>query len=365
MNGRLFGWEDPRPAAVMRIGLGLVLLWDAVFRWPFVIELYSSDGMPMPLSPETLLAFPALPAMWCVVGYALLLFVLFAVTVGWQTRISLVAAFVLCAWFGLLDMAGSFKKYSVIGLHLLALLPFTQSHAVWSIDAWAHKRRFAKPVQSPRWPRFLIGILVSMIYLGAVITKVRLADFGNGDLLMFSLLDERWGGTWLGMWLSTQSSLLAIVSIGTIFYEFAAAVLLWIPSTRRFMLVIGILFHLTISASMHVGIFSPMMIVALFAFLEKSDLIALRNLIGRRQGANSQQAVNLLQNTKFSQHTQPNSASAISALAYGGSAALCAILGLFQQRRADYSGVFAGNPVAWKEVESKTIGALHLAFGEA
>lgn len=276
MTASLFAPESPRPAALMRIGLGLVLLWDAAGRWGHVVELYSSDGLPLPLFPGTAFEPPALPATWAVVLYALLLYSLAGVVLGWQTRVSLLAAFVLSAWLGLLDAAGTFKKYSVIGLHLLVLLSFTQSHAVWSLDAWLRRKRTDFIPLSPRWPRFLARVLISAVYLGAVVTKLRLPDFANGDLLMFSLLDERWGGGWLGMWLATQPRLLVLVSFATILFEMAAALLLWVPQTRRTMLVLALGFHLSIGLAMHVEIFSPLMIVALLAFVRESDLHALR-----------------------------------------------------------------------------------------
>jgi HTTM domain len=289
----LFARESPRPAALMRIGLGLVLLWDAAGRWGHVVELYSADGLPLPLFPGTAFEPPALPAMWATVLYALLLYSLAGVVLGWQTRASLLLAFVLSTWLGLLDAAGTFKKYSVIGQHLLVLLVFTQSHVVWSVDAW-FRRKPPEPRDSLKslgsgtciplsacWPRFLARVMISSVYLGAVVTKLRLPDFANGDVLMFSLLDERWGGGRFGMWLATQPALLVLASFSTILFEMAAALLLWIPQTRRTMLVLAIGFHVSIGITLHVEIFSPLMTVALLAFLQESDLQALGRVFRR------------------------------------------------------------------------------------
>ena len=113
-----------------------MLLWDALPRWPHVVELYSAAGLPLPLFPGT-----ASNRRRCrrrgrrAVCAA-------AVFAGRRRRSAgrrgpvLLIAFGLSAWLGLLDVAGTMKKYSVIGLHLLLLLAFTQSHAVWSLDAW-------------------------------------------------------------------------------------------------------------------------------------------------------------------------------------------------------------------------------------
>ena len=54
MKAFFFAPESPRPLALMRIVLGLVLIVEAGVRWPSAIELYSTAGLPMP-------PFPRLP----------------------------------------------------------------------------------------------------------------------------------------------------------------------------------------------------------------------------------------------------------------------------------------------------------------
>ena len=351
MKASLFGWESPRPAAIIRIGLGLVLLWDALPRWPDIVELYSTAGMTMPLFPGTLFEPTALSARTAVVLYALLLFSLATVALGWQTRISLLLAFVLSVWFGLLDFAGTFKKYSVISLHLLLLLEFTQSHSIWSIDAWIHRNRRRLQLLSANWPRFLMRVLVSSIYLGAVVTKLRLPDFANGDLLMFSLLDDRWGGTRLGMWLTTQPRLLVLVSFATVLFELAAALLLWVPQFRRLVLLLAIGFQLAIGVAMHVGIFSPMMFVALTAFLHESDLQSMTRPLRRLFRQSSAEGIGLLDTV----HSRNRRRSIASLLAFAITAGLCATMGFVYQQTTggpDPFGDLGQNQ--WKTIDQKT-----------
>ncbi|GAB4152355.1 MAG: hypothetical protein Tsb009_28200 [Planctomycetaceae bacterium] len=262
--------------AIMRIGLGCILLYDALSHWPYVVELYSRDGMPMPLAPGTFLEPTALGANASVLLYGVMLFSLLAVILGWQTRISLVVVFILTAYFGLLDTAGTFKKYSVISLHWLMLLAFSESAAVLSVDACFNPARTRYVRLTPAWPRRLMQFLIASVYLGAVITKIRMPDFGTGDLLMFSLLDDRWGGNRFGMWLSTKPRLIMLASYGTVLLELSGALLLWIRRTRLPVLILLMLFHATIGLTMHVGIFSPVMLVALIAFVEREDLAILR-----------------------------------------------------------------------------------------
>ena len=49
MTGMLFAPEGPRRVALMRIGLGLLLLWHAGSRWRYAVELYSTFGPAMPI----------------------------------------------------------------------------------------------------------------------------------------------------------------------------------------------------------------------------------------------------------------------------------------------------------------------------
>ena len=287
MRAFFFAPESPRPLALLRIATGLVFLYDAIVRWPFAVELYSAAGLPMPVFPPELFPgthFAPLPlaAGWTVALHTLLVFALVSATVGWRTRTSLCVAFAISLWLGLLDQAGTFKKYSVIGLHLMLLLSLTRCGGAWSIDALLISGSRQITRLSLAWPRRMIQVLVIAVYLGGAMTKIRLPDFANGDLLMFSLLDDQWGGGYVGHWLSTRPQLLILASIGTVLFEIAFPLLIWNPRLRRPMLVLAVAFHLMLATTMHLGIFSFVMLAALLAFVEERDL---SRLVGNSQSA--------------------------------------------------------------------------------
>ncbi len=287
-----FAPESPRPLALMRMAVGLIFLYDAAARWPYAVELYSSDGSPMPLFPQTAYSGTffepvAVGAAWTVVLHSLLLFALLTVTLGWRTRTSLWIAVALTVWMGLLDHAGTFKKYSVIGMHLMVLLSFSGCGAVWSIDRLLRSKGRLFVMLSPAWPRRLIQLLFVSIYFGAALTKIRLPDFANGDLLMFSLLDDQWGGGRWGLWFSTQPRLLILASIATVLFELAFPLLVWSSRLRLPMLVLAALFHIVLGVTMSLGIFSPVMLAALLAFISERDLSRGRALAIRFSRAES------------------------------------------------------------------------------
>ncbi|WP_166820367.1 HTTM domain-containing protein [Thalassoroseus pseudoceratinae] len=273
VTGFLFAVESPRPRALMRIGLAAVLLWEFSRKWPATIELYSVAG--------NVRAFPGFPeitlfASTTVVLHTLLLVSLVAVAVGWWTRFNLILSATLVLGFVFQDAISTLTKYNAIAIHLFVFLAFTQSGAVWSVDAWLRRRWLSAVPLSPVWPRRLMQLLVCGVYWGAAITKIRLPDFATGDLLEFSLLDDAYGGTYLGHWLAVHPTWLMIGSLLTVFYEVMFPVLVWIPQLRRVMLCCGIWFHASLWGTMHLEIFSPLMMVALSAFLNEQDLMWLR-----------------------------------------------------------------------------------------
>lgn len=278
MTSFFFGKESPRPLALVRIGLGLIFLYDFGVRWPYLIELYSSDGLPMPFFPGTTLEPPALGWLPTTAIYVVLLFSLLAVTMGWRTRLSLLVACFLATWLGLLDGPGTFKKYSVIGLHLMLLLGVSRCGCVWSIDSFVNRHMQADRSATTAWPRRLIQLFLCNVYLSAVITKLQMPHFTTGDLVEFSLLDEHWGCTPLGLWLFEHRALLGPASIATLVFEFSFPFLVWVPRLRLVCLGFAATFHITIGFALQLGIFSPLMLVALLAFLNDDDISRLRIL---------------------------------------------------------------------------------------
>ncbi len=271
-----FAPESPRPWVLMRILLAAVMLWDAFARWPFAVELYSTAGFPVPVFLSAKFQAVPLPPLPTVILYSSLLVFLLMLLAGWHSRLCSLAVFGLAGWFALLDAAGTMTKYTAICLHLLLMMSFAQPGAVWSADAWIRRRRGQAVPLSPVWPRLLIRLLVASIYLGAAVTKIRLPEFATGDLLEFSLLDDAYGGRWLGQWLATKPNLLILCSFGTIGFELLFPALIWVPKLRRPMLFLAAGFHLTLGAMMHLEIFTPVMLAALCAFLKEEDFQAIQ-----------------------------------------------------------------------------------------
>lgn len=326
----LFAPESPRPWALMRIVLAATLLWEVLPRWPYAVELYSSAGFSYPAFPSAWFQPESLCPLATLILHSTLVGVLVMLLAGWLSRLSSFVAFCLIGWFALLDAAGTMTKYTAISLHLLLLMTFAQPGAVWSIDVIGRRRcNRAIPLNS-RWPGILARLLVASIYLGAAITKIRLPDFATGDLLEFSLLDDAYGGRWLGMWLATKPQLLILGSFATIGFELLFPALVWVPRLRRTMLCLAAAFHLALAAMMHLEIFSPIMLSALCAFLKEEDLTALGQCLRRVFPKKPPQRA----------LTYRGFSAWIHSALYGGGLLLIVLSLSWSQYQADHYGVF-------------------------
>jgi hypothetical protein len=278
-------------------------LGDALCHWRYAIELYSTFGPAIPtflrpvdepadaedsadrrlsrppLRVEPILVAPVPAPRWAVVAHTLVVFALASAALGWHTRTSLWAAFFLALWLAPLDVTATFGKHFIIALHLVLLLGFSRCGAAWSWDSRGDPDRTSVCQLSSACPRRLIQILVCCVYVGAWVTKLKSPAFANGDLLTFSLLDDRWGGGRFGMWLTTLPHVPLLLSHATLVFELVFPVLVWIPRWRLPLVGAAFAFHAAMGWLLSLGIFTPVMFAALLAFLEERDLARFRRFV--------------------------------------------------------------------------------------
>lgn len=350
MRRFFFAPESPRILALMRIGLAIVLLGEVSYHWPFAVELYSQAGLPIPVFPQTWFEPPVPSATGAIALESLLIFSLLLVGIGWKVRTALWAACLLTLWLGLLDFPGTFAKYSAIALHLLVLLGCSRCGAVWSLEAWRRRANVDQCPLGPAWPRRLIQILVCSVYFGAAVTKLQNPDFVSGDLLTYSLLDDRWGGVDAGIWMASHPRWMIGCSIGTMLFELLFPFLVWVRPLRGVLLGAALLFHIVTGFVMRLGIFSPVMFVALLAFLDQRDLDGLmRRLsgIGMRKGREESPGPSASSNgapKRFEPWEQARPTTIKSRVMEWGVTVICGAsfcaAGVALQRSADWYGVF-------------------------
>jgi hypothetical protein len=268
---RLLAAERVETLALMRIGVGLLLLWDVATTFRHTIELYSTAGPALPM-------FPSLgrspwwipPPTPAVLAQGLLAFLASSIVLGWRTRPSLLLGALLLVGLRPLDLCWTFAKPTLIWLHLLVLLACSRCDAWGSVDATISQGE--QPVlRGPIWPRRLMQALACFIYLGGAVTKLNSPWFAGGELLQYSLLDRGWGGTTVGQWLATSPRVVHAAALGTIFFELVFPCLVWVRAARPWLLAVAALFHLGIATTLHVASFSATMGVLLLSFVEPSS----------------------------------------------------------------------------------------------
>jgi len=277
-NRFFFDREVPYGMALMRIFLPWTLLINVLQRWAYAREIYSADGAPAPLADN--FGFPGmLPELSGGVAVALftaLTFLLITSSLGWFTRFSLLASFVLYTYFGLMDAMSTIAKYTVIGTHLLLLLGVSQSGLIWSVDSWWRRRNGWNPTEDelrvPVWPQRLVQILIGSIYFGAAITKIHTPAFFSGDQLMYWMMTYINNEHPLGDWLSQYPLILSVFSYITIFWEVVFLFTVFQPRLKWWVLFIGAMFHLMTLFTLGLIVFPLVMWAAYLPFLTETEV---------------------------------------------------------------------------------------------
>jgi hypothetical protein len=278
-----FAEETPFGLAIVRICLCVACLLVTVPRWIHSRELYSSDGAPTPLTlnygyPD-LLPVPA--GGVAVALMTILTFCCMTACIGWCTRISLMIAAVLYTYLNLLDSISTMTKYSVITSHVLFLLAFSHCGAVWSVDAWLHRRRQGLPVprclgdhpRFPAWPRRLIQILMGVVYFGASVTKMHTPAYFSGDQLWHWMMSNVNNANPLGEWLTLYPAVLVVFAYLCVVWEVLFLFLAWRGWGRICMLTMGVVFHLMTTLTLGLYLFPITCISIYFAFVNSTDVM--------------------------------------------------------------------------------------------
>jgi uncharacterized membrane protein YphA (DoxX/SURF4 family) len=198
---------------------------------------------------------------WCFVTWALSLFLL---AVGLYTRPAAVAAWLLTVSFHTrLDwLRNGGDDLLRCGLFYLMLAP---SGAVWSLDRLARRQSLApgqarEPVRVPAWPVRLMQIQLCVVYLCTGLVKLGTdghnpSDWVSGEATWWVLNDiavARWPFRMAPM------VLCRLLAWTTLVFELGFPLAMLIPLVRPWWLVLGVLFHAGIWATLEVGWFSAM-----------------------------------------------------------------------------------------------------------
>lgn len=295
-----FAEERPYGMALMRITLPLALLTLVIPRWFFVRELYSTDGSVAQVGtgfghPDFLpVASPSL----AIALHTLQVLCLICASIGWQTRISLIASAILFNYFCMLDVLGTVSKLTVISGHGLLLLSLSPAGKLWSIDAWVKRRQNPSSAGSPFvptqdrhpiWVQRLVQLLIAIIYFSAAITKVHTAAYFSGDQMAYWLVTNINGPKPVGEYMTEYPGFLVLSSYIGFVWEILFIFFCWGHWGRRMVVGMGILFHAGTFLMLGLQSFPLVMFCLYLSFINEADfrwgMSHLRRISRRTRGS--------------------------------------------------------------------------------
>ena len=297
--------EAPTVLALIRIGVGIVLLGDFLTVWglDLVAPLWSStEAGGLSRAGQS-----SAPPLWFVLfgggafGARLLdtalVLVSLTLAIGWFSRTSALVLMLLYAQSAMI-LPEADRAIDMLLRNVLMILALSGCGATWSLDALWRTGRWGPDVVVPAWPRYLLVLQLVVMYTTAGIQKYAQHwwPWGGYSALYVILNDWAYAKYRFG-WLSSQPFYaLTQLSTGvTMFFQWTYPVVLlhYFPPPgsagpiRRGMarwqlhwlwIAVGGLFHLLIAATMALGIFPWGMLALYPAYLHPDELSAL----GRR-----------------------------------------------------------------------------------
>jgi hypothetical protein len=195
-----------------------------------------------------------------------------SMTLGWRSRTSsAVVAFLMIVLqrrdIYVLDSGDQLLREMCI---YVALMP---SGETWSLDA----RRRPPQLRAP-WALRLLQVQVSIVYLFALLSKLRGDDWQNGSAVGIILQIRDLQRLPVPHAIASSVLVAALLTYGTLLTEGFLIAGLWHPKTRWWAMGAGTLMHLGIEATLLIGWFSLTIIFCYLAFVPAATL---RNAVGR------------------------------------------------------------------------------------
>jgi hypothetical protein len=353
LNRFFFAEEVPYGMAIVRMIVPMSLMGNLIRRWPWVREVYSSDGAPSPLAENFgYMGFlPEIAAPLAVALFTLMMFALVSASIGLLTRTSLIIGAALYFYFSMMDSVSTITKYSVICTHLFLLLALSGCGKVWSVDAWLARRRtvrdpFAGTDALPRcavWPTRLMQLFLGVVYIGAAFTKMHTPVFFSGDQLMYWMMTHVLSPSLLGDLFSQYPIVLSVFAYITIVWEVAFVFCVFSPMLRLPFLFVGAAFHFMTALTLGLLVFPAVMIGSYFAFVTESDcqwLSARGRRVGRWFGAWTRRRAVLCRSANwwFTGRANPVGTTRLAAM-YAAGMALLMMTGVAIEDRRDLYGL--------------------------
>lgn len=287
--------ESPRVLAILRVTMALVLLYDfvhiadlgvisALWGVPEVGGL--GDVMGRNPVPEVYRLLPA-DATTPMLLWGVMVGALVAMLVGFLTPAAITVALLTSAQLAQILPNGD-RGIDLAIRDMLMILALSDCGRIWSIDA----RLFGRKDLAPAWPRHLIVLQLLVIYFMAGVQKVAVAWWPWGHYAaLYMVLQDPAIAAWKFGWLEDVYPLTQLATAATMVFELLAAPMVlvwWFRATRtrpgrlralfnrldihKPWMIVGVLLHVGIAATMTIGIFPYAMLGLYPAFFHPDEL---------------------------------------------------------------------------------------------
>jgi hypothetical protein len=263
--------------SVFRVFFYAVMLFFYTSR-AFDVELFYSENGLLPswhrenmelfrFHPTILDGMKSIPLLHSL--HTLFLLFLFSCMVGFYTRISTIAAFILHMMFLNRNMSVMFGVDMIATFYLLYMC-FARSNVYFSIDAKLARAPAVNSLTSHISWR-LMQIQLCVIYAFSGMEKLKGTRWWDGSAL-FDVLSIGNMQRWDMSFLAHVPILLAANVYVVLFWEIYFPVLIWNKKLKNPMLLMGVFLHIGIYLFMNLPTFGFMMIALYIPFLERADL---------------------------------------------------------------------------------------------
>ena len=257
--------------AVFRIAFGIVVLTWTISLAPALYSFYDDRGI-LPAYPDGgsgawgLLQLNS-SATAVTILYLFLLVGALCLVVGFKTRLAAVVTFACLISFGRRN-PWVLNSGDLLVFVLAFYLMLAPSGAALSVDRWLQSKSgfWEFPLRS-LWPLRLIQVQVSLLYFFAVWEKLRGETWNDGTAVSYAFRIEDLERFPVPGFVTDSLLLANLLTYGTLAIELALAILVWNRKLRPWVLLLGVMLHLSIAYAVRVGFFSVAAVVAYIAFL--------------------------------------------------------------------------------------------------
>ncbi len=266
--------------ALLRILMGLMLIYNFIVIWKHLPDWYSSDAL-ISLSTSVnyrpsyvFTLFDYLPdePRSAVLLAIINLLAAIGVTFGLFTRTSLLLAFTTVMSF---HVRNDFVMNAgdIVFRNILFFMMFTPSGEMFSLDRFIQSCRGRAPripVKRSPWALRLIQIQFCTIYIATVLYKMKGTQWVDGTAVYVATrLDE---SVRISLGILNYMIVLKVLTWSTLVIEFSLGTLVWIKELRYWVLLGGLALHLGIELIMIIAMFEWVMMVAMIAMVDSDDI---------------------------------------------------------------------------------------------